>query len=415
MKYFALVLFFAGFVFISCNKNNDPVLPDPEPPTNDSIVEPPAPVDSATGIVVVTYANLNGVVDNSLICLNADGSLRWKNDKFNGEVLQAPGYANGTLYVSTSIFRFTGPVGSNSYYSYGKLYAIDASNGSVKWSHLDSSLGSATPLATNSQVYLPQNGYIAGFHPTTGVLNWGALVTNGLPWTPLIDGDTLYTATAPMYTAYYSITALNVKTNKVLWTKPVGYNPPGGFKIVNNMLVLTTGAGALMALDKTTGMNKWTVSDQPYDAIHIANGNTLFTFNHTSPLNLYAFSLTTGALQWKTNLQKVPYQFRGLYLYRNNLYFNAINHDNTTYLQAVNPKTGDSISRANLNDRYEDPLYIGHRVYAKKWWDNATNNQLAIPQVVILNASNYALQHATDINADQIRSIRVIGKSGVIY
>ena len=130
---------------------------------------------------------------------------------------------------------------------------------------------------------------------------------------------------------------------------------------------------------------------------------------------MYAFSLSTGALQWKTNLKKSPYQFGGLNVYRNNLYFYAYNNDNTTYLQAVNPKTGDSLSRTTLSDRYENSLYVGNRVYAKKWWNNATSSQLAVPQVVILDATNFALQHATDINADQIKSIRVIGKSGMIY
>jgi hypothetical protein len=60
-------------------------------------------------------------------------------------------------------------------------------------------------------------------------------------------------------------------------------------------------------------------------------------------------------------------------------------------------------------------MLVGNRVYAKKWWDNATNSQLAVPQVVILDAANFALKHATDINAEQIKSIRVIGKSGTIY
>ena len=405
MKYFVLVLVLTGFLLSSCSKNDNPA-----PPTDDSIDLPEA-TDSATGIVVVTYSS-NG---NELVFLNSDGSLKWKNNQFNGENLAAPGYANGTLYVSTSYFGWNGPVGGNNYYSYGKLYAIDAGNGSVKWSFIDSSFSSAMPLANNNEIYLPQNGYMAGFDANTGFPNWGMTVSNGLPFTPLIDGDTLYTATAPMYTAYYSITALNVKTGKAIWTTPIGYNPPGGLKIVNNMLVLTTGAGALMALNKTTGMAKWNVNDQQYGAVHTANANTLFTFNHTSPLNLYAFSLATGGLQWKTNLKKSPFQFGGLYLYRNNLYVYAYDYNNTTWLQAVNPKTGDSLSRATIIDRYENPMLVGNRVYAKKWWDNATNSQLAVPQVVILDAANFALKHATDINAEQIKSIRVIGKSGTIY
>jgi len=410
MKYISLVLLFAGFVLVSCNKNNNPVLPV----TNDSTAVTPAVVDSATGIVVVTYTGSGGTVTNSLICLNPDGSLKWKNNQFNGEVLEAPGYANGTLYVSTSYFAWTGPIGSSSYYSYGKLYAIDASTGSVKWSFLDSTFSTAIPLATDSEIYLPQHGYIAGANPTTGVRNWAALVSNGLPWTPLIAGDTLYTATAPLYTGYYSITALSIKTRKPLWTTPIGYNPPGGFKIANDLLVFTTGTGALMALDKATGMQKWTVSDQQYDGVHVANGNTLFAFNHTSPLNLYAFSLPTGGPLWKAKLPKAPDNFGGLYLYGKNLYFYAYQYP-VSYLQAVDPKTGDSLARSTINDRYEDPLLVGNRVYARKWWDNTTNKQLAVPQVVILDAANFTLRHATDINADQIKSIRVIGKSGAIY
>jgi len=410
MKYSSLSLLLTVFALTSCHKNNNPT-----PTTKDSTFISPAAADSATGIVVVTYSVPNGgKAEYSLVCLNPDGSQKWKNDQFHGEVLQPPGYANGILYVSTSYFAYIGPVGSSSYYSYGKIYAIDANNGSVKWSYLDSNYTSATPLASNGTVYLPQHGFIQGFNATSGAINLGMSVSDGLPWTPLIDGDTLYMPTAPMSTGYYSMRALNVKTQKAIWTTPIGYNPPGSVMIANGMLVFTKGAGGLVALDKTTGTIKWNVFDQQYYISRVVSGTTLFTFNHDNPFNLYAFGLSTGGLLWKAHFQNPPQPLGGLYLYGKNLYFYA--YDNVSmYLQAMDPKTGDSVSRTNIKVSYESLLLVGHRVYAKKWWDDATNRQLAVPKVVMLDAANFELKHSTDIDAAQIISIRVIGRSGTIY
>ncbi|HTI92317.1 MAG TPA: PQQ-binding-like beta-propeller repeat protein [Puia sp.] len=394
------------FTLPACHKNNNPA-----PTTKDSTVT--TATDSAAGIVVVTYNYNAGAVTNALLCFNADGTQRWKDDNFNGEVLASPGYGDGTLFVSSSYFKANATTGQ--YISYGKLYAIDANNGSVKWSYLDSNYVAATPAVANGTVYLPQDFLIQGFDTKTGQPNWGVGVTNGLPWTPLIDGDTLYTATASFSAGYYSIVAIDIKTSKTLWTTPVSYNPPGGIIIANGTLVFTAGTGGLMALNKSTGSSLWSVNDQQYDGIHVASGNTLFAFNHASPLGLYSFGLSTGGQIWADKMPKV-FQFGGLWIYGK--YVCAYVYDfPSSYVQMLDPKTGDSVSRATAtNARYESPLLVGHRIYAQKTWDNITNRSLPTPQLAVLDAGSMMVKDSVVLTgAQQIKSMRVIGKSGAIY
>jgi len=365
----------------------------------------------------VTYrTDDNGVIMNDLVCLNTDGSMRWKNDKFNGEILAPPGYDNGALYVSAIKVTWAGPGGGPDRFDYGKMYAIDASNGSVRWSYLDSNMGGATPLANKGEVYLPQQGKILGFDALSGKPNWLANVTDGRPFTPLIDGDTLYTATAPLNTAFYSITAINVKTKQPIWTTPVSNNTPIALKIAGSTLVMTTGTRGLMVLDKRSGAKKWDATDRQYDHHPVVIGNTLYAFNHEAPLNLYAFNLSTGGAVWNTHFSQSPTAVYDLYAYGKYLYFYGQENNNTT-LHVLDPKTGDSVSSVTINDVYGAPVQVGSRVAAiKAWnWNNGLLEHLDKPRIVILDATNYGIKNTTEIDAVQINYLSVIGKSGRIW
>ncbi|HLX67321.1 MAG TPA: PQQ-binding-like beta-propeller repeat protein, partial [Puia sp.] len=217
-------------------------------------------------------------------------------------------------------------------------------------------------------------------------------------------------------TGYYSIVAIDKNTGYPLWTTPVGYNPPEGMLLAGGKLVFTAGGGALMALDKGTGAIIWSVQDQPYSGTHVVSGNTLFTFNNTSPPALYAFDLATGGQLWQVKMSNVTDQFGGLWMYGKNLCFYAYEFPNS-YLETVDPATGDSISRVTVSGRYEYPLLVGHRIYARKTWDNTTNRSLVSPQFVVLDAASLAVKDSAVITGfeEQITSMLVIGKSGATY
>jgi hypothetical protein len=84
------------------------------------------------------------------------------------------------------------------------------------------------------------------------------------------------------------------------------------------------------------------------------------------------------------------------------------------HLQTANPQTGDTVSSVTANGRYEYPLLVGHRIYARKIWNNTT--LLATPQLAILDAGSLAVKDSAVITGvQQIISMHVIGSSGAIY
>lgn len=410
---FTYLFLIAGLILTSCKKNNNPA-----PQIKDSTFTSAAAADQAIGVVLVTYTYNHDTdhVTNALVCLNADGSIKWKNNEFYGEVFDPPGYENGVLYASATNFVWTGPPGSNESYSYGKLYAVDAANGSIKWSYLDSNLSGATPSVNKGQVYLPLHGAILGFDALSGKPNWFLGVNYGLPFPPLMDGDTLYTFTAPMSTAFYSAIAINIKTKAVMWSTPMGYNPPGNFLIAGGNLVLTTGAGTIMALDKHSGAMKWSVSDQQYDNHIAVSDNTLFAYNTNYPRTLYAFGLSTGGTVWTTQFSRSATAIYHSYFYGKNLYFYESTLDGPV-LQAVDPKTGDSVSTTPVNNYYQSSKQVGNEIFAIQtdYWRGDRFVTLDKWRLVILDATTYAIKHSTEIDAEQIRSMRVIGQSGKIW
>jgi hypothetical protein len=68
----------------------------------------------------------------------------------------------------------------------------------------------ATPAISDTLVLLPQLFGLYSFGAGSGNYDWLAGIPSGLPWTPLIDGNTLITATAGLYVGYYSIVAMDI-------------------------------------------------------------------------------------------------------------------------------------------------------------------------------------------------------------
>ena len=363
MKTTALVLC-ALFVLAACHKTLQP----PQKPVNpDSTLQPvitPAPVDSAMSFVVFTR-DLDTVLERRsfLQSFTIGGGLQWTDD-FGGEVLSyGAAYGNNTLYPGASYFAWLGAVGSSPTVSYGKLYALNAGTGAVKWSYLDSNFVASVPALVDTTLILPELGALYGFGAGSGQMDFATGVPNGLNFTPVVDGNTMFVPTASLYAAYYSIVALDIPSHSIIWTTPIGVNPPAGLISSHGLLVLTGGTQDMMALDESTGSVKWTVGDQQYSGQKIVVDSVLIVPNNQSPLGLYGFDLYTGALRWQWNMKGITVSLNWLYQYGKTVYVYGLG-ENEGFLQGINPLTGDSVSHAEFANYYSQPVYAGHSVYA---------------------------------------------------
>lgn len=395
----------------ACQKNSGPTTTPTPRPKPDSTIVKPTPMDTAAGIIINTQDLDANLIRYSVLAMyNPDGSAKWKNTGFGGEILSSPAYNNGVFFMGASYFGWTGAVGTSPYISYGKLYAVDANSGTVLWSYLDSNMESSTPAIGNGLAFSPQNGALFGFDLTNGNLVWQMSIPNGLPFTPLISGDTLYTATASLSTAYYSIVAIKISSKTILWTTPIGYNPPNGVILSNGKLFFAIGTGPLVALDAATGAQQWEVSNQQYDGQHFATGNSLVTYNHTAPLGMYSFDVNSGAQLWQWKfVDPTVVVFNSLYQYKDTVF--ADGGDFTSnFVVGIDPKNGDTISLHRFNANYLYTICAGNSIYAVKIPDiNPGTSQTLLMQ---LDPVSFTVKDSTAITGYEFHSFNILTKSG---
>jgi len=221
----------------------------------------------------------------------------------------------------------------------GNMWALNASTGTVIWSHQISDYGLAagtvsrtSPAVANGIVYIgtqyvapatssspqPPTGWLLAINATTGALVWKMQPDTSNPFpvitsSPIVGGGVVYVGmtsneenaaanpTYPCCSARGNVVAVNAATGAELWqtfTVPSGYT--GGAVWASNA-VLDTARGLLYV---GTG-NNYSVPTDPAYTECISDGGTRATCQ--SPNNhgdsILALEMTTGAVAWGTRLE----------------------------------------------------------------------------------------------------------------
>jgi len=150
----------------------------------------------------------------------------------------------------------------------GKVYALDANTGNVRW------------------IYSPTSGYFEG--------------------SPAFNGGVLYTAN------YNKITAIDTATKKTRWVFPAGKIVPSALFVENGMVYANCSDGYLYAVDEANGNLRWRFAQGTKDT---ANGNPssptikdgVLYFGSSKDGFVYALDAVTGNLRWKTNSNTAGY------------------------------------------------------------------------------------------------------------
>ena len=209
----------------------------------------------------------------------------------------------------------------------GNLWAIDAENGTVIWSHQISDYGVApntsvrtTPAVEDGKLYIgtQQGGWLMAINARTGELIWKTQLEPSDPYTILTTSPVVYhgvvyagvaskqetlAALFPGYvccTARGSVVAVKASTGTMLWktyTVPAGYSGGG---VWGSNPVIDAERNALFI---GTGNNYSEPTDPSYLSC-IAAGNTepecISLQDHID--SILALDLSSGAVKWATRL-----------------------------------------------------------------------------------------------------------------
>lgn len=222
----------------------------------------------------------------------ANGTERWR---FNASgAVRSPAYANRTVYFGTSN---------------GTVYAIDASTGVEEWNRSVSGHVNSSVTITDGMVYVAVTNSSA---PST-VRTFDADTGNGI-WTHSVNGYANTTPAVADETVYVSasgqVMALNATSGTERWTTSVGDGTSLTAPTVGNKRVYvgttneTNATGFVYGLHRDTGKVAWRqiVNSKIAGSPALARGTLYVTVYGISSINgIFAFNATTGTQKWWTD------------------------------------------------------------------------------------------------------------------
>ena len=310
--------------------------------------------DNSTKIYkVIVRSSVGGTVyigsnDGKLYALDADnGSLKWAFTTGGAINTASPTYYNGTVFICSADRN---------------LYAVDAATGVLKWKFLTAGdLSDATPTLYNGNLYFgvaPGGGGMYSINAQTGAVNW----QSSYFYTP--SNLTIYNGMA--YVGQFSgLFSFNIATGT---SGLYFYNwvcGPGNPMVVNGVVYLGAEGSVTRANNAITGAPIWIYSggltdNCQYSGPTVKNG---IIYNGGALTGkFYAMDSTTGVMRW-------TYQGNGLFsspVVANNMVYTG-NSDSyfyafDAYLGTVKWRFGDPGTRsvgANNGTVVGNMVYFG--------------------------------------------------------
>ena len=245
-----------------------------------------------------TVAGKPIIIDNLVICAGRNGAL-CAFDKKNGNVIwkhypdrQDGGatFTDGPAGGGGKIF-----IGDGS----GKLYAVNASDGTLSWTWQASMALLTAPEYSNGIVYVgEQNALFSALDANTGRKLWGG-GAGGAIYTPAVNVDKGY--------VYFSsedgsLTSVNIKEQEAVWKTFAGAPISTAPEIHNGRIFAGTAIGNISALSEDNGGILWSTSigGGNVNAKPVAAGELLFAGSGDG--TLYAIQANNGQIRWSSKL-----------------------------------------------------------------------------------------------------------------
>lgn len=269
--------------------------------------------------------------------------LLWKF-KTNGWVTtSSPAIVNNTVYVgSTEPDR--------------NIYALNASNGHLKWNYTTQSYGSyggvwSSPTVVNNIVYVgARDKNIYALYANNGTLKWKFQTDGMVGSSPLLVNGLLYLTSSG---STYGIYALEAESGKLKWRYPASTISSPTYK--DGLLYVGAWDKNIYALYANNGTLRWKyqTNDSVESTPTIAD-ETVYVGSRD--MYVYALNSFNGKLKWT---------FRALgYVWTSGAINNGILYiGSTTEFYAIDTKTGKLVWKNDLGPRMSSPAIANNIIY----------------------------------------------------
>jgi outer membrane protein assembly factor BamB len=190
--------------------------------------------------------------------------------------------------------------------SSGKLYAMDAATGAVRWTHNFYYPIDATPAVGGGKVYVTSNGKLWAVEDRKGHLAWSVSVTEASDLGITAAYGMVYLNGSDPATGMSRVYAFSQSGGKLRWrSSDLGITASRTAPVVAAGTVYNVSDyGVLSALDAVTGTTRWTFTP-PGQALTpgqsapaVSRGTVYFMTGYQNSARLLAISASSGTVAW---------------------------------------------------------------------------------------------------------------------
>ena len=199
----------------------------------------------------------------------------------NGFIKSVPAVANGVLYIGADDKQF---------------YAIDAKDGTLKWVNKNALAGyTASAAVANKLVYaMPRDGSFYALDISNGEIIWSSIAGKVSESSPAVGEGIIAFGTDGG-----AIVALDASTGKEKWRYDTGVSDIKSSPVITDgTIIIGSDDGSVYAFSTDKGTLKWkySTSDNVESSPSVKNGVVYFGSKDS---NFFAVDAVTGKLKWK--------------------------------------------------------------------------------------------------------------------
>ena len=231
-----------------------------------------------------------------------DLRMRWQLH-FDGAITSSPAVDGDTVYFGTvaenpptarAARNREYTASTQSFQDRQNLYAVNATNGVLRWSYAIPSVDFSSPVVVGNTLYVGgTGGNVHAVNASDGVARWRAVLGSPISTSPAVANGTVYAAASNGVTA-----ALNASTGTPLWSRNESTSLGSSPAVHDRRVYLGTERGSVLALDARTGATVWNTSvDGPIYSSPATTPERVYVGTENG--SFYALNASTGEIAWR--------------------------------------------------------------------------------------------------------------------